>query len=84
MAWYKDLDSRDYFGSEIAQNLVAVGWLEKGKPFSTGKMETDVLQKLRQLRENSWTSGLTRFRGYHGCDLCRLEEGMINLFISFR
>ncbi len=80
MAWYEDLSECDYFGN-AAHLLRAIGWLERGKSFSTGEIKIEVLEKLSALRKHPWTSGYTVFRGYHDCDICRLEEGTINLFI---
>lgn len=85
MTWYKDLTECDYFGKEYAQNLRAIGWLEGGKLFPVGEINIMVLQKIIELRKNPWTLGRTMFRGYHSCDICKLEseleEGTINLFI---
>src|ERR1041384_2740196 len=81
MAWFADLSPCLYFGDEFADMLVAVGWLEQGRPFETGRVEPDVYSKLVELFKQPWEPGT--FMGPHGCDLCLYEStlGSRNLFV---
>jgi len=80
MAWFEDLSACDYFGDEFAQFLRAVGWLERGKPYSTDSCDERVFRKLSQLCKEPWGPS---FRGLHNCDLCQFEgdSGYRNLFV---
>ena len=88
MAWYEDLTECNYFGEDDAKILTAVGWLESGKPFSTGTIPRDVYLKLSELIKNPWMFSV--FRGFHRCDLCKFQfegeraEGVINIFIPHK
>jgi hypothetical protein len=82
MAWFDDLTACNYFGEPLATSLRAVGWLERGRKFSTGPADATVYAKLLELRENPWQPGVPM--GPHECDLCayRAEAiGTANLFI---
>jgi hypothetical protein len=78
MAWFADLEPRTYFGVD---SVVAVGWLEQGRPFATGPVAKEVYARLVELLKNPWepcSSG-----GSHHCDLCLYEgaTGSKNLFV---
>jgi hypothetical protein len=63
-------------------NLLAVGWLERGKPFATGDVDRRVYEALREMRKNPWQPFASG--GIHPCDLCRFDAeaaGTANLFI---
>lgn len=83
--WYEDLIDCDYFGEEYAEILTAIGWLENGKTFSTGKVPQDVFFKLSEFKQTFWD--FATFRGYHYCDLCKyqfeleIKGGNSNIFI---
>jgi hypothetical protein len=81
MAWYEDLAPCDYFGSECATCLRAIGWLEHGRTFTTGRVGNEVYSKLVELLKEPWQPSI--FMGFHRCDLCQYdgESGMRNLFI---
>ncbi len=89
MAWYEDLATcgnspyeNNYFSVWHPSLLRAVGWLEYGKPYSTGVIDVQVLNRLTELRVNAWEP--VHFSGYHRCDLCSGEQGPVginNLFI---
>ena len=62
--------------------LVAVGWLEQGKPFPTGEVPRAVYDALREMRKNPWQPFVCP--GLHECDLCRFDgeaRGCANLII---
>lgn len=66
--WYEDLTECDYFGEERAKILTAVGWLENGKSFRTGKVKIEVYEKLCELNKNPWLFYMSM--GYHECEFC--------------
>lgn len=66
--WYEDLTECDYFGEEYSKTLIAVGWLENGKPYRKGESPKGILEKLYEF---SKTPGMYEmFLGYHICDFC--------------
>jgi hypothetical protein len=81
MAWYEDLAECTYFGSSYSPFLRAVGWLEFGRPFPTGRVDPAVYARLLRLLKNAWQPGI--FIGFHRCDLCLYEgqTGKRNLFL---
>lgn len=81
MAWYEDLQPCDYFGPDFARYLRAVGWLESGHAFPTGRVEAAVYARLIELLKEPWEPGA--FVGWHQCDLCQYEgpTGLRNLFV---
>lgn len=90
--YYKDFTICDYFRNDTwLCRLIAVGWLEHGKPYDTGDVSQDVLSRLRELREE-FDKALfpsTTFRGLHQCSICEstgharalLDGSHVNLFI---
>ena len=81
MAWYADLAHCDYF-SFTQPTLRAIGWLECGKPFPTGKVQPDAYEALCQMAKQPWEPATAL--GWHTCDLCLGEPsatGFKNLFI---
>ena len=81
MAWYADHSECDYFRSSHAPILRAVGWLERGKPYTRGPVKPVILDKLRDLLKEPWEPLF--LMGFHECDLCsgKGEYGKNNLFI---
>jgi hypothetical protein len=81
MAWYEDLAPCDYYGSACASCLRAVGWLEHGRPFPTGRVDSEVYARLVELLTEPWQPGY--FVGFHRCDVCLYEglSGRRNLFV---
>lgn len=81
MAWYDDLSPCGYFGPEYAAFLRAVGWLENGHPFATGRVNAEVYERLVEMCKNPWQPGF--FMGPHHCDLClyKGQAGTRNVFI---
>lgn len=81
MAWYEDLAPCDYFGPDCTPCLRAVGWLEQGRPFPTGKVEVEVYARLLELLKEPWQPSF--FMGFHRCELCQYEgeTGTRNLFV---
>jgi hypothetical protein len=77
--WFEDLSPCTYFTADA--KLVAVGWLERGKPHSTGQVDPAVYRALVEMRKNPWQPFVTM--GTHECELCQFEgeHGTANLFI---
>ena len=71
MTYYPDLSACDYFGSTDVP-LVAIGWLENGRPVPTGEVPEQVFDQLRELLREPW--GPACF-GWHDCDLCVYRYG---------
>lgn len=67
MAHYEDLQACDRFG--VWDRLLAVGWLEHGKPYARGTVSAAFLARFRELAQNPWQPPRAR-RRYHRCDLC--------------
>ncbi|MGD9127509.1 MAG: hypothetical protein PVH19_09040 [Planctomycetia bacterium] len=85
MAHYKDLEPCDYFGQTRTANLVAVGWLEKEFPFTTGEVPHDFYLKLSELLANLWSPIPAICMGVHECTLCQFEGPAAagNLYIPY-
>jgi hypothetical protein len=64
MTYYADLSPCDYFGPREA-NLVAVGWLENGRPVPTGEVPEPVFDQLQELLREPWAP--VAFPGWHDC-----------------
>lgn len=81
MAWYQDLGPCDYFGPECAPSLRAVGWLEAGRPFPTGRVDAPVYARLVELCKDPWEPSVVM--GFHRCDLCLYDgrPGKRNVFV---
>ena len=78
--WYEDLSPCTYFPTDV--KLIAVGWLERGKPFRTGNVDRAVYDKLVEFRKNPWEP--MSAGGSHQCDLCQFQgeaRGSKNIFI---
>jgi hypothetical protein len=81
MAWFEDLAACDYFSFHLPA-LRAIGWLERGKPFSVGEVQPEVYAALREMTTAPWRP--VTMMGWHSCDLCLYEpatHGSDNLFI---
>jgi len=84
MTWYADLTECDYFPLCDSSLVRAVGWLERGKVYTHGTVDLQVLVKLTELHRDAWEP--CHVMGYHGCDLCPRglsahKMGVKNLFI---
>ena len=82
MAWFADLSPCTYFGEECATSLRSVGWLERGRPFVTGAVNSEVFVRLVEIIKDPWQPPF--FAGFHRCDLCLYEgdsAGVKNVFI---
>lgn len=79
--WFEDLSPCTYFGEAVGRWLRAVGWLQRGRDFSKGRIRTDVYEKLQFLLESP--VGPVLFAGLHFCDLCdcRGPGGSANLWV---
>ena len=82
MAWFADLSPCTYFGEECASFLRSVGWLERGRPFTPGSVNSEVFVRLVEMVKDPWQPGI--FTGVHCCDLCLYEgnsAGVKNVFV---
>ena len=78
--WFEDLSEWDFFGRKLSKKLfgeeystipIAIGWLEKGKPYTTGKSPKILVEKLYEFIK---TREITHaFLGVHECDLCNVK-----------
>lgn len=78
--WFEDLSPCTLFPADVG--LVAVGWLERGRPYATGAVDRRVHDALVAMRRDPWQPFVGA--GSHGCDLCQFEpeaRGSANLFI---
>ena len=76
MAYYADLSPCDYFG-RWQEVLIAVGWLEPGHSFATGKVSKEFFAQLIGLLRNPWQPVVTA--GYHRCPFCRFTGGPLKI-----
>ena len=91
MTYYKDFTVCGYFPQDAwLRRLMAVGWIEHGKPFEKGHVPAGVVEKLQFLRgEFKEAFPGVLFRGLHGCTVCEssssgpvwLSGSHVNLFI---
>ena len=74
--WFEDLSAYEYEAPERdlagvegggMPATVNVGWLERGRAFSTGDVARAIVERLRLLAEHAPTQLM---RGWHYCDLC--------------
>lgn len=79
--WYEDLSIYGYLDEENTKPIYAIGWLENGKPYPTGKIQPEVYEKLSKLVENPWIYVLAC--GVHECDFCYKVSGNLNLTIPY-
>ena len=89
--WYEDLSECDYLKRYFSVNLTAIGWLEKGKPYNTGKIQNEVYQNLCQFNRTPYC--FTVACGFHYCGYCKkIDEpwgssdkwGKANLTIPYK
>jgi hypothetical protein len=92
MAWFEDLQPWTYFSVEADRPLLAVGWLERGRPYATGDTDEDTRAALRILychdasrMQPKYATACVYFGGSHPCDFCdkgrRGPRGYGNLFV---
>ena len=65
MTWYKDLEKCDYFGAEISQFLIAVGWFDRDYSFPKGRVSEQVYYRLVELLKDPFKLsfiGMSRIR----------------------
>jgi len=66
MAHFEDLTPYIYGGGAVRENILNVGWLSIQKPFSTGEVSQESLQKLQAL----CSKPVNLYRGVHYCEFC--------------
>ena len=52
--------------------MIAVGWLERGRPYATGIVAAEVYEALIKMVVNPWQPVVSS--GFHDCDLCNYES----------
>ncbi len=78
--WFADLSPCTYFRVDVP--LVAVGWLERGKPYTIGNVDRAIHDALVEMRKHPLPR--MTFRGYHHCALCPYAgeaKGCVNLLL---
>jgi hypothetical protein len=82
--WYEDLSECNYFAN-LLPTRIAIGWLEKGKQYTTGKTPREIVEKIYEFNK---TDGMYyRFLGYHECDFCdfiNIELGATTILIAYK
>jgi hypothetical protein len=82
---YDDLTPLTYFGEELADKLVAVGWLTHGHAHARGEVAEPVMRRLAELMRRPWAPSY--FMGLEECTFCEHEFGVardaggLNLFV---
>jgi hypothetical protein len=90
VAYYPDLLPCSYFGSELADTLITIGWLDEAHPYAQGDVSEPFLDKLFDLLAQPWAP--TYLLGYHDCPWCgdnysarytgrSINVGALNLFV---
>jgi hypothetical protein len=85
MAWFEDGALCTYFGTRAAP-MLAVGWLECGRPYARGTIGEDAARILRAALELRMIVPGILFKGFHRCTLCTAfggdaPSGYYNLYI---
>jgi len=80
VSWVADL-SPIQLATANCGTLRAVGWLEVGKPFPTGRVDPAVFDRLLEFARDPWEPFWSC--GVHPCDLCQYQptHGSHNIFI---
>lgn len=94
MAYYQDFTPCTYFDTDAwLCRLMAIGWIEHGRPFPRGPVDSRVAERIATLRrEFGQAFPAIAFRGLHHCSLCEasgkglspLEQSRFNLFVPHR
>jgi hypothetical protein len=74
MAAIRDLSILEYLPCSAGLGLIAIGWLEQGRPFSTGKVSKKFFTALCDLLQKHWSVPVA-FAGVHFCSLCQFTGG---------
>lgn len=70
MAYYEDLTPYNY--SHYCTKELNVGWLQKGQPFTIGKVPEGFLEKLQTYLTSDFT--VFHYMGDHDCEFCNKRE----------
>lgn len=92
MSWLEDGAPCKYFGAELTPCLRGVGWLERGKPFTSGPLDERIHGKMKGMREELLNARLgwllkLMYLGRHYCDFCSGQNaawGSLNFLIPGR
>ena len=67
--WFEDLSPCDYFPMNV--RLIAVGWLDGSKPFTTGAIDRAVFDSLVNMSKDPWQPLCAG--GFHDCNVCQFH-----------
>jgi hypothetical protein len=70
--YYHDLSPCSYFSPELADKLVAVGWLEHEQAYTRGRVSEQFLDRLFELLVKPWNPVF--LMGYAECSFCDLAS----------
>ena len=74
MTYFEDLSSCEVFADpDTPEQILAVGWLERGHSYQQGPVQEEVVDALVQGLVNPWQP--VAFAGGHKCSFCRLSGG---------
>ena len=72
MTYFEDLSSI-YVDPDASINILAVGWLERGRAYQKGAVQEEVVAALVKLLVHPWQPAVTA--GRHACSFCRFSGG---------
>src|SRR5689334_21635105 len=72
MTYFDDLGACDYFGTGGVR-LLAIGWLEPGRPHARGPGSSEFFESFARLAINPWQPFATA--GRHTCPFCVFTGG---------
>lgn len=78
MTYYKDLSNYTYHSDGIGENVLNIGWLEKGREFNLEKNSATSLKLVNQLWK-TWENRCVRTRGFHECEFCDGQASPLKL-----
>ncbi len=92
--YFKDFTPCEYFDTGAWRcRLMAIGWIERGKPYTVGATVARAIERIPSLREDFRLAFPAHsFRGLHTCSICSaqepaspsLDQSHVNLFIPHR
>lgn len=77
--YYKDLSLYTYKLSNPVESVLNIGWLDKDKEFSKGKVSLEFLNKLKSVIVGNadFDANFNRIRGIRPCSLCGERNNQI-------
>lgn len=76
MPFFPDLSAYNYFVRRPLSRVLAVGWLDSFHDFATGRVPSQILDKLRAMMLGNELVNIhvNPMRGIHPCNFCGAEE----------